>query len=87
MLTWNATIFLALEQHRQARWRPSETATEKIVQKTVAELLEVTSEQVNLNSPIFDLGVDSFNLFQLKTRIQNAVEAPMDISMSVMLTE
>lgn len=78
---------LALEQYRQTRWRPAETATEKVVQKTLAELLEMRSEQVNLNSSIFDLGVDSFNLIQLKTRIQNAVEAHMDIPISVMLTE
>ncbi|KAI6784037.1 uncharacterized protein J7T54_004583 [Emericellopsis cladophorae] len=78
---------LALERYRQARWRPAETATEKTVQLTVAELLEMRPEQVNLNSSIFDLGVDSFNLIQLKTRIQKAVEAQIDIPMSVLLTE
>jgi acyl-CoA synthetase (AMP-forming)/AMP-acid ligase II/acyl carrier protein len=78
---------LLLERYRQSKWCSAETEAEKIVQKTLAELLEMPADEISVDASIFDLGINSFNLILLKTMIQKAVDAKIDIPMSFMLTE
>ncbi|KAK1144879.1 hypothetical protein N8T08_004892 [Aspergillus melleus] len=68
-------------------WRKAETDTERTVQKTLGELLEIPAEDISLDDSIFDLGVSSFNLILLRSMIQKVVDAKVDIPMSIMLTE
>ena len=77
----------SIERHRQSVWREAKTETELVVQKTVADLLNMPAEEISMDASIFDLGVDSFNLILLKSKLQKAVDAKVDIPMSVLLTE
>ncbi|KAJ5281133.1 hypothetical protein N7478_006505 [Penicillium angulare] len=72
---------------RQSSWRIAESETEKIVQKTVAELLEISADEISMDDSIFDLGVSSLNLIRLRAMVQEAVGAEMQLPMSIMLTE
>ena len=78
---------LLLERYRQSKWRSAETDMEKVVQKTLADLLEMPADEISMDASIFDLGITSFNLILLKSMIQKAADAKVDIPMSVMLTE
>lgn len=76
-----------LEEYRQGKWRSAKTATEKIVLGVLADLLKRPVEEINAATCIFELGVDSFHLILLKSMIEKAMGAEVDIPMSVMLTE
>ncbi|KAF9869771.1 nonribosomal peptide synthetase [Colletotrichum karsti] len=76
-----------LEEYRQRNWRSAKTETERIVQGTLAELLHMPIEEIDAETSIFDLGVDSMHLILLKSMIQKATGAAVDIPMSVMLTD
>lgn len=63
-----------LESYRQSRFQAAETEMEKLVQRTVADLLAVTPENIDMKASIFDLGVSSFNLIMLKSMLEKAVQ-------------
>ncbi|RAL05369.1 NRPS-like enzyme [Aspergillus ibericus CBS 121593] len=77
----------AVQRYREATQRPAKTETEKRVQSTVAGLLQLPVEEINVDMSIFDLGITSFNLILLKAMIQEAVDAPVEIPMSVLMTD
>lgn len=62
-----------LESYRRSRFQAAETKMEKLVQGTVADLLAVTPESIDMKASIFDLGVSSFNLIMLKSMLEKAV--------------
>ncbi|TDZ47412.1 Microperfuranone synthase [Colletotrichum trifolii] len=76
-----------IQEHRQHERRGAETKTEKMVMGTLAELLKTPEEEIDAETSIFDLGVDSMHLILLKSMIQKALSAEMDIPMSTLLTE
>jgi acyl-CoA synthetase (AMP-forming)/AMP-acid ligase II/thioesterase domain-containing protein/acyl carrier protein len=77
----------ALERHRASIWQDAETKTEKAVQATLAELLDMSPGDISMKASIFELGVDSFNLITLKAMLQKTIDIDMDIPISVLLTE
>lgn len=77
----------ALRRYQDSKWRSPETKTAKLIQSILAELLKISSDDISLDSSIFDLGVNSFNLMLLKAKVQDALETKIDIPISVLLTE
>ena len=77
----------ALARHRASIWQDAETKTEKVLQDTLARLLEISSADISMKASIFELGVDSFNLITLKAMLQKAIDIDIDIPISVLLTE
>jgi acyl-CoA synthetase (AMP-forming)/AMP-acid ligase II/acyl carrier protein len=77
----------ALARHRTSIWQDAETKTEKAVQATLAELLEISPADISMKASIFELGVDSFNLITLKAKLQKTIDIEIDIPVSVLLTE
>ncbi|GLA95491.1 putative NRPS-like protein biosynthetic cluster [Aspergillus tubingensis] len=76
-----------VQKHRESTQRPAQTETEKRVQSTIAGLLKIPIEDINVDMSIFDLGITSFNLILLKAMIQEAVDAPVEIPMSFLMTD
>lgn len=76
-----------VQKYRESTQRPAQTETEKRVQSTIAGLLKIPIEDINVDMSIFDLGITSFNLILLKAMIQEAVDAPLEIPMSVLMTK
>ncbi|KAK1518084.1 hypothetical protein CPAR01_15733 [Colletotrichum paranaense] len=76
-----------LDQDRQHKRRGAETDSEKVVQGILADLLKMPVVEIDVETSIFDHGVDSMHLILLKTRIQGAIGGQVDIPMSVLLTE
>lgn len=77
----------ALDRFRKSKWLQAETETEKRVQSTLAELLQIPADEISMDASIFDLGISSFSLILLKSMIQDAVDVEVDIPMSMLLTE
>jgi acyl-CoA synthetase (AMP-forming)/AMP-acid ligase II/acyl carrier protein len=77
----------ALARHRVSIWQDAETKTEKVVQATLARLLDMSPADISMKASIFALGVDSFNLITLKAMLQKAISIDIDIPVSVLLTE
>ncbi|OHE94849.1 hypothetical protein CORC01_09867 [Colletotrichum orchidophilum] len=75
-----------LDNDRQRKWRSARTASEKIVQGILAELLKKPVMEIGVETSIFDHGVDSMHLILLKSRLQGAIGTQIDIPMSVLLT-
>ncbi|KXH27283.1 hypothetical protein CSIM01_02567 [Colletotrichum simmondsii] len=76
-----------LDQDRQRKRRGAETDSEKVVQGILANLLKMPVVEIDVETSIFDHGVDSMHLILLKSRIQGAIGGQVDIPMSVLLTE
>ncbi|KAK5998056.1 Microperfuranone synthase [Cladobotryum mycophilum] len=77
----------ALAHYREARFQPPTTKTETAVQTTLAKLLTMSPSCISMNASIFDLGVDSFNLFTLRRLVEAALGSEIDIPMSFLLIE
>lgn len=77
----------AMDEYRHRHWRTATTPTEIAVQQALSQLLSIPSREIDLDTSIFDLGLDSFNLILLRARIQEALQTKIDIPMSTLLTE
>lgn len=78
---------IALARYRKSDWKEVETPTERVIQITLAHLLDMPSEEINMKASIFELGVDSFNLIMLKAMLEKRVDTIIDIPISVLLTK
>lgn len=78
---------IALARYRKAEWDDAETPTERTVQATLADLLELQSAEINMKASVFELGVDSFSLITFKTMLQKNIDSAIDIPISVLLTK
>ncbi|KAK1704666.1 uncharacterized protein BDZ83DRAFT_594848 [Colletotrichum acutatum] len=77
-----------LDKDRQRKRRGADTDSEKVVQGILADLLEMPVVEIDVETSIFDHGVDSMHLILLKSRIQGAaIGGQVDIPMSVLLIE
>ncbi|KAJ3946270.1 uncharacterized protein N0V96_004630 [Colletotrichum fioriniae] len=76
-----------LDKDRQRKWRGADTDSEKVVQGILADLLKMPVAEIDVETSIFDHGVDSMHLILLKSRIQGAIGGQVDMPMSFLLTE
>lgn len=77
----------ALTRYQNSQFKAAETKTEKVVQETLAQLLEIPAADIGMGASIFDLGITSFNLITLKASIERNIKTEVDIPMSIMLVE
>lgn len=82
-----------LKSYRAGQFQAAETKMERLVQRTVANLLPVTPDSIDMKTSIFDLGVSSFNLIMLKSMLEKAVQKAkgqdetIDIPLSTLLND
>lgn len=80
----------ALVRYQQMKQRKAETETEKIIRDILADILQMTPEQteeINFDSSVFELGIDSFNLIALRAMIQKTLGSAVEIPMALLLTK
>ncbi|KAJ5864854.1 NRPS-like enzyme [Penicillium soppii] len=70
----------ALNEYRQSTWKQCSTETERKIQAVLSEILQIPMENISADSSVFELGISSFDLISLKTRI--AVDIPMSVLMT-----
>ncbi|KAJ5956715.1 NRPS-like enzyme [Penicillium viridicatum] len=70
----------AVNEYRQSTWRQCSTETERKIQAVLSEILQIPVEKISADSSVFELGVSSFDLISLKSRI--AVDIPMSVLMT-----
>lgn len=61
--------------------KPS-TEREKVLQKILADVLDITPSEISVNTNFFDLGCSSLEIFTLKWRIQNTPGFPKSIAIT-----
>ncbi|KAJ9480907.1 hypothetical protein VN97_g12613 [Penicillium thymicola] len=71
----------AVNAYRQSTWKKCATETERKIQVVLSEILQIPMEKISADSSVFELGISSFDLISLKTKIA------MDIPMSVLMTQ
>lgn len=77
----------ARNRYQERQSQSPETKFAKLVESILAELLKIPIEDISLESSIFDLGINSFNLMLLKAKVQEALGKQIDMPMSVLLAE
>lgn len=77
----------ALQSYRIYHHQSASSRTEKLVSKALARLLDIPSHEISMDSNIFDLGISSLTLLQLKSKIQSQLESNTNLSMTTILTE
>ncbi|KUL85383.1 hypothetical protein ZTR_06996 [Talaromyces verruculosus] len=77
----------ARNRYEECQRQSLESKTAKLIESILAEILRIPTQDVGLESSIFDLGVNSFNLMLLKAKVQEALKTKIDIPMSVLLAE
>ena len=70
----------AVNEYRQSTWKQCSTETERKIQAVLSEILQIPVEKISADSSVFELGISSFDLISLKTRI--AVDIPMSVLMT-----
>jgi acyl-CoA synthetase (AMP-forming)/AMP-acid ligase II len=70
----------AVNEYRQSTWKQCSTETERKIQAALSEILRIPVEKISADSSVFELGLSSFDLISLKTRI--AVDIPMSVLMT-----
>ncbi|KAL6713904.1 hypothetical protein ACLMJK_008398 [Lecanora helva] len=76
-----------LANYQAMTWTGPETETERSLIEIFANLLEMPSSSIDVNSSIFELGVTSFNLIAVKQQIQTSLTPDRDLSFGILLKE
>ncbi|KAL4778623.1 NRPS-like enzyme [Aspergillus varians] len=70
----------AVNAYRQSTWKQCTLETERKIQAVLSEMLQIPEEKISADSSVFELGISSFDLISLKSKI--AVDIPMSVLMT-----
>ena len=76
-----------LEAYRASTWHNPTTSTEKSLASIFSETLEIPAPDIDASASIFELGITSFNLIAVKSKIQKDLAPDRDLPFGILLGE